>query len=139
MDGAEATLLTVEALLDLGDHVVDFPVGLNEIVIGPFAERRFDSFAGIEIGEEEDGDEFPPGVRAQASEHFDPVYLGHHDIEENEIGAFGKRDGEASLAIPRGEDFEVGAPEREAHDFEVIRFVFYEEDFFLVFGHSRCL
>ena len=99
--------------------------GFAEVVVGTEfeADDAVDFFAAG--GEHEDGD---IGVAAEFAADFVAGALGHHEVEDDEVGVVCAGDGEGLLAVVGGDDVEAFFFEVEGEELADGRFVVGDQD-----------
>ena len=112
---------------DAGQHFV----GLNRLgdvvhraelqpghLVGDVAERREEDHDGL----------LRLGVGLERAAHFEAVDVGHHDVEQHQVGLRAADDLQRRAAVARGEDAVAGAVERPDQHLQVHRAVVHDED-----------
>lgn len=123
--GFQAFLEFVEQLADAGAEVGDLD-GFGEVVAGTAADGFDGGFRGVVPGEEED-----VGGGSKAENffgEFEAGAAGEHEIEDDDLGAFGLNEPHGLVTARGGEDADAEGGEGVGEEFERERIVVDGED-----------
>ena len=102
--------------------------GLRQVLVAPGFEAG-DDVRGIRLGRhEDDRDEGKRRIRPEPPADLEPVQLGHHHVEQDEIGLCLLRRGERLLAVGRGDDVVPAGGQAHLQDVDVRRRVVHDQD-----------
>lgn len=113
--GVDALLEVFEELADAGAKGGDLN-GLGEIVAGAAADGFDGGFGGVVAGEEEDVG--GGGVLEDFLSEFEAGAAGEHEVEDDDLGAFGVDDLHGRVRIEGGEDTNGKGAEGVREEFE---------------------
>ena len=83
--------------------------------------------AAFVAGDHDRGDE-PPCPAFELFEDEEAALLGHHHVEDDEVGVLALSDGEAGVAVARDEDSVTSSFEYGPHGFDDVVVVVHQED-----------
>src|SRR3989338_3077152 len=102
--------------------------GLHDVVRRAQVHPRLDVGGEAEGGREDDRDVLGLRVRLEARAHLPPLHLGHHDVEQDEVGELCLSDGEPLLAPLRDQRLVAPALEAARDHGEDVLHVVHNED-----------
>lgn len=127
-------VLPVEAAPDAEDEFAGAE-GFGDVVIGTELESEDPVHLGGPGGEDEDGDTFGERVALEAFADLEPVDVGEHEVEHDEVGPLGPGGVEGLEAVGGGDDEEAAVAEFAHDQVPQIGFVIDHEDL----GHATIL
>ena len=83
-----------------------------------------------------DGGDQPAGAAPEFLEDEKPAFLGHHHVEDDEVGVFAFGDHQTGVSVARGQGAEPLAFEHHPHRFDDLVIVVDEENRSLLRGHG---
>jgi len=102
---------------------------LGDVIVGAELEAEHAVQFRRLGGQHDDGDCGGGRVTAQDFADLEPVHLGQHEVEEDQVRGEGAGLLQGLVAVARRDHVKTGATEIEFHQFDGIRFVVHHQDF----------
>lgn len=138
IQGHFAGLVALDELLDAQDQFAGTE-GLDQVVVRASLKTLHAVGFGSFGGEDENGNPLRRGVRLEQFAEFEPTELGHHDVENQEVGRRLPDFPQCSKAAGSRLHLELSFAEAELNEIEQFGFVIHHQDlrFHLPLGVAR--